>query len=939
MGLFQEILDEIVGSAKGNMRDKIKQMIDQRNLIITLNNMEDELDTYLKDNYGNETYYESLYKYIHSGKVYQDTYSDEKTSIFYYTLICAFLNSDDKYLGENNFCELHWKKINENYTSIKLDQNSIKKCFLHYYNTFKDKFGFPSETDRPSVNAIKETIIENNNNLIKKLTDESSSIKATFNEGIEKILKQGNTEEKNTPEKEEKICDNNYEYQERFKDTLFLETDINDGKKASLDDIHIEPHIEFAFTNLKEWVEARDSRILLLYGKAGIGKTSFTTWLSLNNDFNRECHILELRKFISELDSDNSWEAIKKCFNCTSNDEYQNKVLILDGLDEVCVLKSDFDGHDFINNLRNSLRFDFGRGIRIIVTARMGYFNSFDRDNYIEVATIFWKEDSVEKWCEAYSKIHTNRSEWCEAFKKAYADLEANDKRKDVFCTPIILYICCVSQIDISKHDSVASIYDEAFNVIGKRRYNELPQISKNEFKVSRQFTKELAFQMFLNDMLEDIISGDFVRIAKEKVVNWAQSNLSYHVNEPEFEKLFAINHFAYGKNNAIEFAHKTIGEYFTAVKLYEDYFEQIDGTPENIWQNIFNAFRYKAIPEDIMQYLVDIILSRQDDNWKEELFNAYYIGIEKQLLFSCDFFNTEYPPSHTAIIKQIQMVFRNLTWLLTGLEFKNSRFDDKDDYVQIIASYIYGDVNIEGWGNLKNINFERAWLKNANFSSTFLYGTNFKEASLESVKFINSTLYGVDFQSANLEGAVFKAAHLEGAQFQSARLDGANLDGALLNGAYLDESSLVKAYLDNACLQCASLYRANLEQAFLKNAVLNEAILLRACLENTHLESAYLESAYLSRADLEGAHLEGAHLEGAHLEKAHLKWAHLEGADLKGAHLEEAHLENADLTMTHLEGAHFKGAHLEGARLTKEDYNEAKRQGAYLDSESPEDT
>ena len=41
---------------------------------------------------------------------------------------------------------------------------------------------------------------------------------------------------------------------------------------------------------------------------------------------------------------------------------------------------------------------------------------------------------------------------------------------------------------------------------------------------------------------------------AKEKVVCWAQDKRSYQVKEFEFEKLFAINHFAYGKNNAIEF-------------------------------------------------------------------------------------------------------------------------------------------------------------------------------------------------------------------------------------------------------------------------------------------------------------------------------------------------------------------------------------------------
>lgn len=43
------------------------------------------------------------------------------------------------------------------------------------------------------------------------------------------------------------------------------------------------------------------------------------------------------------------------------DDEYQNKVLILDGLDEVCVLKNEFDGYEFIENLSNTLRTGFGR--------------------------------------------------------------------------------------------------------------------------------------------------------------------------------------------------------------------------------------------------------------------------------------------------------------------------------------------------------------------------------------------------------------------------------------------------------------------------------------------------------------------------------------------------------------------------------------------------
>lgn len=329
----------------------------------------------------------------------------------------------------------------------------------------------------------------------------------------------------------------------------------------------------------------------------------------------------------------------------------------------------------------------------------------------------------------------------------------------------------------------MASIYDEAFNVIGKRKYNGLTcdfnGVSKKEFKINKQFTKELAFQMFLNDCLEDVLCGNFVCVAKEKVMNWAQKKYSYQVKEPEFEKLFAINHFAYGKKDAIEFAHKTIGEYFTAVKLYEDYFEEIDGTEENTWRSIFNAFRYKPIPKDIMQYLIDIILGRSDGNWIERFFNAYYTGIEHQTLTKIACLNTEYSTSSAALIDQIQIAFRNLTWLLTGLGFDNSRFVNTKENLEILASYFYGDINVSGWNNLDNINLLNSYLKNSSFKNSYLEGADLSEAHLE---------------EAHLESADLRYAYLEGAE-----LIGANFTDTVIIGIDFSKVDISKVDLSKA--------------------------------------------------------------------------------------------------------------------------------------------
>ena len=888
MGIFDDIL-------KNNIESKIEQFLNHEKNRKKFNDLKDELDNFLKENYGNERYYDSLDRYIHNGNVSLNTYSNDKMSGFYYTLFCAFFNSDDNFLGENNFPEYHWAEIQKLYPNDKYEKNNIKKCFSHFYNTFKSEFGSPSDINIASVNSIKHTVITTRDCVIDALSNESASIRETIKESLAEIHEQSNEERGIQSEKESlvnKIYDYNNEYQERLKDPLFLESDLDDDRKATLADVYIKPHIKLDFCDLKRWAENRDSRILLVYGKAGIGKTSYLSWLSLNNNFTQDCHILELRQCIHILNSNNPWKSIKKSFRCMSNDEYQNKVLILDGLDEVCSLKSKFDGYKFIENLSNTLRTGFGRSIRIIITSRMGYFSKINRNNHVDVATIFWEEDSVIDWCDKYCQMHNNKVEWCESFKKTYADLKTYDKRKDVFCTPLILYICCVSQVDISKHNSAASIYDEAFNVIGTRQYNEWTEASKEEFEINRQFTKELAFQMFLNDKLEEVLCSNFVQIAKEKVVDWAQKKYLYQIKELEFEKLFAINHFAYGKNDAIEFAHKTIGEYFTAVKLYEDYFENIDGTIENTWCNIFNSFRYKTIPIDIMQYLIDLILSRKGNNWIENFFKAYYIGMKNQSLHDVVYFKSEYSTSCSALIYQMQIVFRNLTWLLTGLGFDNSKFINTEEDLEILASYFHGDVKISRWKNLDNINLSNSYLEGSKFEHICIKNAYFKYATLINVSFYKAILERSEFIGANLKRACLIKSDFTEANFTEANLEEANLEEANLNETNFSEANLIKANLTKVELKGACLKGANLTGADLRGADLTEADLTGA-----DFTGAYLTEADFTGADFTGADFTGADLKGANLTGVILTGANFNAANLKGVDLTKVDLTRVDLT------------------------------------------
>lgn len=571
--------------------------------------------------------------------------------------------------------------------------------------------------------------------------------------------------------------------------------------------------------------------------------------LVFENRINPRYHILKLRKYTREFSSEDPWASIKQCFQCEDDNAYIGSILIIDGLDEVCVLNRNFNGQEFVEKLYRALGEDLGRSIRVIVTSRMGYFKKLKICQYAEVATIQWDEGSVNEWCDSYCRIHENRTEWCDSFKKKYSNLDEKDKRRDVFCSPLILYICCVSQIDMSKYNSVSGIYDEAFRVIGKKEYHVMNEETEKEVEINRQFTKEIAFQMFLNEKLDGVLENDWLNIAKEKTVQWGRERYGDEDIKPEFKKIFTLNHFAFDKCDAVEFAHKTVGEYFTAVKIYEDFFECVfkkidtdisEEIVEDLWRNIFNAFRYKKIPVDIMNYLVELLENEQSRNWKLKFFKSYYIGMDKQLLFSFANEKLEHLPTCVALLSQVQLAFRNLTWLLTGLGFDNGEFDNTENNLEILASYVKGDVNLSGWKNLNGIDFSSLNLTNSNFSRSVLIGGRFCSSILNEADFYDSQLQNSDFSNAQIDTARLEEAHLE-----------------------------------NSVLQCASFYGSNL-----KNVKFENATLYRAEFQDAKLQGANFKDARLQCADFENAYLEGASFEGAHLEGVRFEGAHLEGAN-----------------------------------------------------------
>ncbi len=318
--------------------------------------------------------------------------------------------------------------------------------------------------------------------------------------------------------------------------------------------------------------------------------------------------------------------------------------------------------------------------------------------------------------------------------------------------------------------------------------------------------------QMFLNHSLyASSLGNTLVHKAQAHTGKALQGKYGKIDFSKVYDRYFAVQHFAMqGRDGAdgVEFAHKTVGEYFTAVKLYEDYLafdfsEEVD--INTVWENIFKAFRYEKIPEDIMTYLVDIIKKRMGTgfkDWKGKFFDCYFKGMLEEALWKQTNVEKKYE-SKQLLPEDVAIAFRNLTWLLTLLGFTNENNDfapkDWKRYRAVYASYfakgVSMDINCSAWKNLSdrenNIYLRGVDLLEANLSKAHLIGADLFRADLFGADLIEADLRKADLRSVHLIGADLSEADLSVAYLSGAYLSGADLRGAILENITLFESDL----------------------------------------------------------------------------------------------------------------------------------------------------
>lgn len=218
---------------------------------------------------------------------------------------------------------------------------------------------------------------------------------------------------------------------------------------------------------------------------------------------------------------------------------------------------------------------------------------------------------------------------------------------------------------------------------------------------------------------------------------------------------------------------------------------------------------------------------------------------------------------------------------------------------------------------------------------------SDFKGAEIGALNLADRDMRQADFQRAYLSQAVFDRADLSGARFMQAALDyatfcGATLGGASFRGAVAHHadfrcgtggfSGLSNVDFADADLREIDLSQSVLEKARgakLSNAVLWQARLqgcdlARADVSGTNFTEVYGEKLNLEEAQANAANFFKGHLQSARFGRARLDQANFTAADLRAADFGEAILTRAKLAGADLQGANFQGSQLVGADVTE---------------------
>lgn len=578
-------------------------------------------------------------------------------------------------------------------------------------------------------------------------------------------------------------------YQEYFIRPLFLERKTKDKKVVTLCDVYIENKfiiLDFEQQNLGKKYEgilqfiedfikenlrsvnygttysfaSNHIKVLFIKGHPGNGKSSLFYYLAYLKSHDR--NFLQDYKFYfiklielfdansGKLNVQNPLEDIQKQIGIDL-DFYKDVVIILDGLDEICVARN-FDINEYCYNLIRSInKFD---NLKIIITTRLNYIKISHNDNKnvfnIQLSNLDIYD--LKKWVDKYFSIHNSFTEekmLAERNIKYIKDNE-NNQMIEILAIPLLFYMIVVSKMNISEITSIGQLYDYVFNELKERNYNEAEYNFKQKHgvnnkiseKLARQIAIEISKEMYDKNTLLLKINSNNLQLALNRAYS-IEYNLCEN-DKKEIEKLFPITFFYKEALDVVEFTHKSIMEFFVAEKLYQ-VIEEFDG---DINSYIDKFMLNPIVTNEVLNFYSYFFKSRDSDKIIQkysDILTEFKKSICEKFYFSSK--NVTYSFEMSKIVFKIY-------WYLIRKIFSCSS-DDIIDFINkdIIRRYILGVLSI-------NDSRSVAFLDNS------IITWDFNKLLFEDYNFSYCNLEFSDFSNSSFERCIFKCSNLNYANF-----------------------------------------------------------------------------------------------------------------------------------------------------------------------------
>ncbi|MEM9835116.1 MAG: pentapeptide repeat-containing protein [Bacteroidota bacterium] len=539
-----------------------------------------------------------------------------------------------------------------------------------------------------------------------------------------------------------------------------------------------------------------EKRLMLLYGMPGQGKTSFCKRLlhDLKSSYfqdNRPLYFLRLRRVAQPrkmkdavLEYLRSEVARVNKIEVSEYDFYRS-IIVLDGMDELAMSSnmSISEADAILDNILHELHEK--ENLHIIITSRHGYVR---KDRKVDRLLIFQlKEldhDQQAVWLNRYESLTGKNVLNSENLE----DIEEESSLGKLITQPLLLQM--VADLDAlpANTSAKAEIYKKLIDHAidrewEKEQISSLRGLSSGDGKeVYRLSLQEVAFAMFRSgkDYLlpQDVEQLAAVRELKDllEVESTVDAFRVMHISS-YFREVHSDEEDRAAKKGeyAIEFVHKSFGEYLSVEHFYEQLKDVLLekkrqvyrlNDPEEAIEAWHQLASLRPFTREMTEYLTETIQSDQAPVRNE---------LKTRLLHFADhFFAAGFLHRRDQKEYADNPIERGLEsgylWLLL-VSFLND-----DPVITETSSYrkeIIRLLQLLTTGRRRTLRLIGAYLGLADLRGAYLGGADLSGANLR-----GAYLRGADLSGANLSGANLSGANLSGASLRRANLQGVNLFG-----------------------------------------------------------------------------------------------------------------------------------------------------------------